>query len=122
MDFVGGNLDEFLHPERHAAALAAAQGGSVAAPASGAEPPPAPAPEAPPQVPPQVHFNPNMKFGPEPGQRPHFRLTIATPRVSVTFEAHPREWADPSPAWVYAGPYDAPRLRPFMRAQVRVRV
>lgn len=37
----------------------------------------------------------------------------------ITFEAHPREWQDPTPAWLYAGPKDTPSLRPFMRAQVR---
>lgn len=79
MDFVGGNLDEFLHPEKHAAELAAQAGGSVA-----------PVPEAPPAqptVPPQVHYNPHMKFGPQPGQVPTFRLTIASPRLSVSAAA-----------------------------------
>lgn len=56
MDFVGGNLDEFLHPERHAAQLAEQPGASVP-PAAEAVPPPPP----PPAVPPQVQYNPSMK-------------------------------------------------------------
>ena len=56
MDFVGGNLDEFLHPERHAAQLAEQPGASVP-PAAEAAPPPPP----PPAVPPQVQYNPSMK-------------------------------------------------------------
>ena len=104
-----------------------------------------------------------MKFGPLPGQRPYFRLTVATIRLSVSelpavsccgsavaavlslarrlrwaahprsfptqrhaipllllqaiFEAHPREWTDPNPAYLYAEQSDTPQLRPFMRAQ-----
>ena len=42
MDFVGGNLDEYLHPERH---LEAVQQGALGAP---------PQPQEEPQVPPQV--------------------------------------------------------------------
>ncbi len=56
MDFVGGNLDEYLHPERHAAQLAEQPGASVP-PAAEAAPPPPP----PPSVPPQVQYNPSMK-------------------------------------------------------------
>lgn len=125
MDFVGGNLDEFLHPEKHAAELAACHAGASAPPM------PAPAPQQPgvppqagggcgdgsvfstggrllyaalmvrgtvsalpytpaqlrqllPVPPPQVRYNPAMKFGPEPGQVPTFRLTIASPRLSVS--------------------------------------
>ena len=131
MDFVGGNLDEYLHPEKHTAELAAAQGlepapasggggegaaaGAAAAGAAAAAAAPAPS------VPPQTRFNPNMKFGPAPGERPHFRLTIATPRLGISFEAHPREWSDPAPAYTYVGPEEAPWLRPFLRAQVRGR-
>lgn len=124
MDFVGGNLDEFLHPEKHTAALAAAQGLDLP-PAAGAggkaQAGAAPAP-APPGVPPQTQFNPTMKFGPAPGERPHFRLTIATPRLGVTFEAHPREWTEAAPQHTYVGPGEAPWLRPFLRAQVRDRL
>lgn len=58
MDFVGGNLDEYLHPERHAAQLAEQPGASVP-PAAEVPPPPLP-PDA---VPPQVQYNPNMKVG-----------------------------------------------------------
>ena len=55
MDFVGGNLDEFLHPEKHQEQVAAQPGASL--PPSASVPP---APEQP-AVPPQVHYNPNMK-------------------------------------------------------------
>lgn len=41
----------------------------------------------------QVRFNPNMRFGPQPGQTPHFRLTVATPRLSV------RPGSTAAPAW-----------------------
>jgi hypothetical protein len=58
-----------------------------------------------------------MKFGPLPDMIPYFRLTVATPRLSVAFEAHPREWRDPKPAYLYAGPSDISQLCPFMRGQ-----
>ena len=32
----------------------------------------------------QVRFNPSMNFGPQPGQASTFRLTVATPRLSVS--------------------------------------
>jgi hypothetical protein len=144
MDFVGGNLDEFLYPEKYV-------------PGGGGEA------DKKPRVPPEVHYNPNMKFGPLPGEFPYFRLTVATPRLSVsrrlaaagagclldgglaaqgwygahgvlcpashvlrswlahvqlTFEAHPREWQDACPAYLYAGHGEILQLKPFMRAQV----
>ena len=46
-------------------------------------------------------------------------LDTAALVLQAIFEAHPREWTDAAPAWLYAGPGDAPQLRPFLRAQVR---
>ena len=34
------------------------------------------------------------------------------------FEAYPREWTDPEPSYLYAGPMDAAQLLPFLRVQV----
>lgn len=65
MDFVSGNLWD-LWPEEKAAGAAAA----AAAAAEG-------------KPPPQFSFNPAMKFGPQPGMSPTFRLTIAVPTLAV---------------------------------------
>eukprot|EP00887_Chlorella_sp_A99_P007742 scaffold20.g7742.t1 len=93
MDFIGGNLGDYLHPKLP----------------PGAEPPP-------PKVPPQVLFNPAMKFGPRPDQVATFRLTVAVPRLTAVFEAHPGEWTGPGAATRHVGPEEAHLVRPFFKA------
>lgn len=41
----------------------------------------------------QVRFNPEMKFGPAPGDAPNFRLTVAVPLLTVSTAAP--GWAQP---------------------------
>lgn len=90
MDFVHGNLNDFLHPKN--------------------APPPKPS------HPKEVNFNPAMKFGPAPGATATFRLTLAIPKVAVVLEAHPREWTDPQPVFTFASAAESHILRPFFHA------
>lgn len=66
----------------------------------------------------ETRFNPSMKFGPEPDSIPKFRMTLAVPEVAAVFMAHPREWMDPSPEYLFASSTDWHALRPFFHASV----
>jgi hypothetical protein len=93
MDFIGGNLNDYLQPPGNVET-------DVATPCE----------------PKEVRFNPSMQFGPPPGIPPTFRLTAAIPRVAAVFEAHPREWTAAEPAWEFASPSEAHLLQPFFSA------
>jgi len=116
IDFIGGNLQDWLNPSSDASDCNVNGRGS--APAGSASAGPHGTAAATPTPPPAVKYNPNLKFGPKPDEKPKLRLTFAVPRLTLVLEAHPQEWTGNAPVYTFIGGGDAYLLRPFLRVSV----
>jgi len=88
MDFVSGNLGDFLGSGGHINQFK------------------------------EVRFNERMLFGPSMGANTNFRFTLALPEIECIMAAHPREWMVDKPEFIYTTSEESSQLLPFLRISV----
>ena len=83
MDFISGNLGDYLHADHS---------------------------DLKPFV--ETKYNQAMHFGPSDGAFATFRMTLATPGLECTMLAHPREWVAGEPEYRYTSAEESDDLLP----------